>query len=117
LNRSYNIQVISRRLASRVNWLRKIFRKGKKMFFQWEYTAAYFNELLTRNGWAVCHRQYIWLELGLQDDFRGLYPIVKRPVFYLSNSKSRRKLIGRMFAAFMLFVCEKNNPRSRPEIG
>jgi SAM-dependent methyltransferase len=112
-NRLCNLQVVSRRLASRVNWLRKMFGKGKKIFFQWEYKAGYFEYILNRGGWTVKHRQYFWLELGLHDDFRGLYRLVKRPIYFLNRSRSGKVLIQDLFAAFMLFVCVKD-PRFIP---
>jgi len=106
-NRLYNPQVVIRRLASRVNWLRKILRKGRKIFFQWEYKAGYFENILKRCGWTVKRRQYFWLELGLQDDFRALYRLVRPPIDFMCRSLSGKSMISSLFAAFMLFVCVK----------
>ncbi|MGQ9846211.1 MAG: class I SAM-dependent methyltransferase [Bacteroidales bacterium] len=108
-NRQFNPQVVARRLASRINWLRKIFNKGEKLFFQYEFSKKYFRNKLLLNNFSIIYEELIWLDLGLKDVFRGLYPLLKRIIYayhhisylYLKN------IIKKLFAAFMLFLCIK----------
>ena len=107
LNRLLNPLVVSRRLASRVNWIRKVFGKGEKVFFQYEFGVGYFRKKLISNKFRIKHEQFFWLEMGLREDFGFLYPLVKYPVFLFSRIRGLNRLIRWVFAPFMLFVCEK----------
>ncbi len=107
LNRLFNLQVVARRFASRINWLRKIFKKGKKQFFQYEFTIGEFKRKIIADNFKIKHQELFWLDLGLRDDFRGLYPVVKYPIEFLSRIPQFKKLVNLAFAAFMLFICQK----------
>jgi len=107
LNRLFNPQVVARRFASRINWLRKIFKKGKKQFFQYEFTISEFKKKIIKNNFKIKHYELFWLDLGLRDDFRGLYPFVKYPIEFFSRIAQFKKSVNFAFAAFMLFICQK----------
>lgn len=55
INRLLNPQVVARRFASRFNWLRKIFNKGEKLFFQYEFSIQYFKDKIISNGFRIVH--------------------------------------------------------------
>lgn len=107
INRLFNPQVVARRFASRINLLRRIFKKGKKQFFQYEFTIGEFKRKIIAKNFRIKHQELFWLDLGLRDDFRGLYPLVKYPVEFLSRIRQFRRFINFAFAAFMLFICQK----------
>ena len=57
INRLINPLVLIRKLVSRSNFLRQIFNRGGKVFFQYEYTVADFRQRLIKSGFHVFHEQ------------------------------------------------------------
>jgi len=57
-----------------------------------------------KNNFKIKHYELFWLDLGLRDDFRGLYPFVKYPIEFFSRIAQFKKSVN---FAFMLFICQK----------
>ncbi len=104
----FNPQVVARRIASRINWLRKIFGKGEGVFFQYEFTSRDFENRLRGCQFEIVYSTPFDVDFGLRDDFRGLYPIVRPFIQCLEKIKALDKAVRRTFAPFILFVCRKS---------
>lgn len=105
-NRRFNPLVFVRRWLSKFDWIRTLTGRGPKAFFQYEYTVEHFMEYLIECGFAVDSAKPIWVDFGLEDDFRFLVGPMKQLMKFLhgiSLGRSTRSI----FASFILFTCRK----------
>lgn len=101
INRLLNPYVFIRSILSRSNFFRKLFHKGEKNFFCYEFSIGGIKSCVQNSGFSIIFYTPIYVDFGLRDDFRIFYPLVSK--LSIINSK----LIKYIFGSFLLFVCKK----------
>jgi 2-polyprenyl-3-methyl-5-hydroxy-6-metoxy-1,4-benzoquinol methylase len=119
INRLINPVIIARRIISSVNLFRYLFKKGEKLFFQYEFSINEFIMYLKQVGFKIHFWYPIWVKFGVEDDFKflskAIYPIIAR--FHCDSkgcnpegaqyNSARDKFFRYFFSAFVIFIAEK----------
>jgi 2-polyprenyl-3-methyl-5-hydroxy-6-metoxy-1,4-benzoquinol methylase len=107
LNRLLNPIIMIRRFSSSLNPIRHVLGKGKKEFFQYEFSVSAFMHYLTQTGFRVRFWSPIWMDFGVRDDFGCLYALILLAIRPFARYPSFGKFVRYFFGAFVVFVAVK----------
>jgi SAM-dependent methyltransferase len=107
LNRLLNPIILIRRFSSSLNPIRHVLGKGKKQFFQYEFSVAEFGHYLKEAGFRIRFWSPIWMDFGVRDDFHCLSASVLLAIRPFTRYPSFDKFVRYFFGAFVVFVAEK----------